>query len=135
VLEPQQERERSLMTIYMITRRHETETGNGSVYDEFIDEDLGYFTSKEKAEEKLADLWKEEASAWERQWRFSSLDPWAARQAESDRIKIHNDILRANGIEEGQLSPLPHVWSKPVLPEWNRRQSDFEVIEIQEGAV
>jgi hypothetical protein len=124
------------MTIWMITREFEYESGGGRTwYEPMADVDLGYFISKEAAELKLADLWDEEKDAYARNFQRTAMEPWRKRKAEHERISFQNAILKENGIADSSLTPVPHVWDEPVMKPWRKEMSSYAVVEIEPGAV
>lgn len=118
------------MTIYMITREHETETGNGSVYDDYIDPEFGYFVDRTKAEAKLVELQMAERESYERQWEERTHQPWLRRKEERDRVETNNNILVANG---GSTTPVPHLYAEPVMKPWNPGMTDYNITTIEQG--
>ena len=124
------------MTIWMITREHEFTGGGGnSFYEEFVDEDLGYFTDQVKAELKLADVVDEEKDAHRRNWERTAHKNWELRKNHHDRVTAQNRILIDHGVEPSSLDAPPHVWEEPVYPGWKPEMSSYNVIAIEEGAV
>lgn len=124
------------MAIWMITREFEYESGGGRTwYEPMADVDLGYFISKEAAELKLADVRDEEKDAHRRNWLRGPHATWAARKAENDRITAQNRILIDHGVAASSLTAAPTVWPEPEMPEWKPEMSNYQIIEISEGAV
>jgi hypothetical protein len=120
------------MTIWMITLEHEYQGGNGSYYEDFIDEDLGYFTSQEAAEARLHSLRAAEAVNHRARWERDSYDMWKRRVKQNEEIQAQNEALKAAGL------PLLHeVWvgPEPEYRTWTPNLSDYKVIEIKEGLI
>jgi hypothetical protein len=116
------------MTIYMITRDHEYEGGNGWYDETYVDEDFGYYVDRDQAEAKLVELRAAEAASHKRQWEERSHKPWLQRKAERDRVEANNNILVANG---GSTTPVPHLYPEPVYPGWNDGMSDYNITVVE----
>jgi hypothetical protein len=116
------------MTIFMITREHEYQGGNGSWYEDYVDEDFGYFVTKEEAELKLHELRAREAVSHRDQWERMVHKNWELRKAQHDRVQANNAILIEHG---GTPERLPHVYPEPVYKEWNVSMSDYNIITVE----
>jgi hypothetical protein len=124
------------MTIWMITREFEYESGGGRTwYEPMADVDLGYFISKEAAELKLADLQEREKETYRQNWERTTHKNWELRKNEHDRIAAQNRILIDHGVAESSLTPVPHLWDEPQPPEWRPSMTSYAVITIEEGAI
>lgn len=117
-------------SIWMITREHETETGNGSFYDDYVDEDLGFFTSKEEAEAKLVELQLGEQKSYEQRWRDTTHAQWRSRKRQYEETLANNRILKENG---GTPLQLPHLYTEPEMRPWTTGMSAYKTIEIEKG--
>jgi hypothetical protein len=119
------------MTIWMITREHEYQGGNGSWYEDYVDEDFGYFSTQEAAEAKLAALVEAEQESHRRRFEEGSLQEWKTRQTLHDQAVAQNEILRAAGAPE---IAVPRTYPEPAYPGWKPEYSDYNVIAIEEAS-
>lgn len=118
--------------IFMVTREHEYEGGNGSWYEDYVAEEFGYFTSRATAEVFLNTLRAAEAVSHRARWERDTYEMWKRRAKQNEEIQAQNEALKAAGL------PLLHeVWvgPEPEYKPWTPDMSDYQVIEIQEGKI
>jgi hypothetical protein len=120
------------MSIYLIQRCHHYEGWNGREYDETIDTDYGYFTTREACAEACEKL-NEPLRA--------DLEKWNARQQEEhDRQRAdyaaaiaQNEVLLKAGLP---LVTVPRVAASFYTKTWQGNHDDsiyYEPVEIEEA--
>jgi hypothetical protein len=120
------------MTIWMITREHEYQGGNGSWYEDYIDEDFGYFSTQAAAEEKLEELVQIEREAHKRRFEDGPHQAWKTRQALHEQAVAQNAVLLNAGAPQ---IIVPRAYPEPVYPGWQPSYSDYNILAIEPGVL
>jgi hypothetical protein len=111
-------------TIFGIERQHEYEGSNGSWYEWYIEEDEGFFTTREAASARLETLKARERAERHRAWERSTYNGWKRRVEENDRIVAQNEVLVAAGLP---AIGLRFVGEEPTFAP---RASNYQIIEV-----
>lgn len=119
-------------TIWMITLKHEFESGNGYWEEIYVDEDQGFFTTWESAERRLAELREKEASAHRSRWERDSYGPWERRQEKIQNAQEANEALRKANLP-GLMLEVPYNYPEPIYGGWKSSFSGYDIIEVKAG--
>lgn len=118
--------------IFMLQRNHHYEGWNGREFDQTIDTDFGYFTSKEAAEEaaeKLNVPLRAEVEKWNDRQRAEH----AQKRADYAAAVAQNEVLLKAGLP---LVKVPNVSASFYTKTWQGNHDDsiyWDAVEIEEA--